>query len=500
MRTLINLLISLIIVSSLQYRPVYKSYNRFGHLVQLSLLAHISPYSIANEEVARRLAAWRIASTRASPSNETITITIDGVSEDGIKAGIYLKGKYFSSSNKVHAVCKSGLVTCNGRKIFSSHKLHNGDLVSIMSSEGTIGAEVSIRAIERLSNFSASLLREDRNPPLHTIYEDDYMAIVFKPSGVHSLSWLGTLKKQLYCLDDVLPVVLYPPRVTHQLQFNDVLTRPIPCHRLDSRVCGCLVVAKAASVLEHLNAQFAERKVQKVYHALLIGSFPQPFPSSLDSDQKWMQPYCNHSNTFLLSYPVRGRPSESIVRVLESSLCNVYGEMHRVELSPLTGRRHQLRIHCALLGCPILGDDMYHEAGSLSSFQQRVRRIEQISREGEEGEEDKDAVSIQPPNGIAPDVVIDESAPTGSQVRKGVRRGQGLFLMAVGIRLTHPHPSTLQPASRFRQLSNGMGERVRIDGGTGEVEVSIDEVPRFQKVFAKAGKGASWPAASAVVR
>jgi hypothetical protein len=143
---------------------------------------------------------------------------------------------------------------------------------------------------------------------------------------------------------------------------------------------------------------------------------------------------------------------------------------------------------------------MYHEAGSLSSFQQRVRRIEQISREGEEGEEDKDAVSIQPPNGIAPDVVIDESAPTGSQVRKGVRRGQGLFLMAVGIRLTHPHPSTLQPASRFRQLSNGMGERVRIDGGTGEVEVSIDEVPRFQKVFAKAGKGASWPAASAVVR
>eukprot|EP01039_Chlorochromonas_danica_P004440 gene4440-4864_t len=465
------------------------------------------------DTVRHRLSDWHTTyQTSIHHHYLNISFTVQGLPEEGegIKAGLLLKQmKYFASSNKAHQACKNGLVTCNGIKIFATKRLYNGDHIQISPSqqlelqqgqeeeeeekrEGEVVSHLphTVREIERLGNFSNSLLQADRNPPLHIIYEDDDMAIVFKPAGVHSLKWINTVKRQLYCLDDVLPVLLRPPVITP----NDTLARPLPCHRLDSRVCGCLVVAKTSTALDSLNRQFAERMAQKTYKAIVTGSF--------DFSSPFLRPITEKeghegSGCYLLDYPVQGRPAQTVLRLLDKTSCQVYGEMHLVELSPLTGRRHQLRIHCALLGCAILGDDLYHEAAQYPLFEQRAARIAEIcsglsDERSEDDEESSETLTgeLDSDKGKAQRCNNAEMALTSFST---VRRGHGLFLMAVGLRVYHPRPSVLSHSiERKVILNNGMAEVVSVDLQEGTVTVSIDEVPRFKKTFTKAAKGAAW--------
>ena len=97
---------------------------------------------------------------------------------------------------------------------------------------------LSYEKMTNLVNFANNMLSPNRQPPLQVLYEDDDLAVVLKPAGVHSLKWLSTMKKNFFCLDHCLPLILSPAS-------RDSLRRPLPCHRLDSRVSGCLVCAKS---------------------------------------------------------------------------------------------------------------------------------------------------------------------------------------------------------------------------------------------------------------
>eukprot|EP01036_Dinobryon_divergens_P055081 gene55081-73581_t len=227
-----------------------------------------------------------------------------------------------------------------------------GDIITIVAEQvRNISAEATeiehkktAIYMHRLKNFTNSLLINDpyhgaglvRQPMLQVFYEDDFLAVVYKPAGLHTLQWVGTMKKQFFTLSDVLPLILSPPRtLQHEGEEIAALERPLPCHRLDARVPGCVLVAKTASSLAALNSQFSDRIVKKEYKAILVG------------------------------------------KIIEQASCNVYGTISHVALSPVTGRKHQLRQHCAWLGCPIMGDDLYHSAAFFPSG--RLRR-EAIAR------------------------------------------------------------------------------------------------------------------------
>jgi 23S rRNA-/tRNA-specific pseudouridylate synthase len=80
--------------------------------------------------------------------------------------------------------------------------------------EGELGTEEVSRENEslvKLVDFTNNLLSPTRNPPLSVLYEDDELAVVLKPAGVHSLQWLGTMKKNIFCLDQTLGILLNPP-------------------------------------------------------------------------------------------------------------------------------------------------------------------------------------------------------------------------------------------------------------------------------------------------
>ena len=168
------------------------------------------------------------------------------------------------------------------------------------------------------------------------LYEDDEIMVVDKPSGlpVHSSAkfYFNTLIRVLF--------EHYPDKRMHL------------CHRLDRETSGCIVIAKNKKAAGILKQDFKKRLPQKTYTALVLGHPP------------WQE-------KTLLNYPLdlvpkeRGMPNRMEVREdgLESSteVLNIESTVHGtlVQCRLLTGRQHQIRVHCHHAGYPIVGDKLY---------------------------------------------------------------------------------------------------------------------------------------------
>ncbi len=176
--------------------------------------------------------------------------------------------------------------------------------------------------------------------PLDIVFEDGDLLVVNKPRGlvVHPAAGHreGTLVNAL----------LY-----HRPHLRSVggKERPGLVHRLDKDTSGLLLVAKTPEVHAALSAQFARREIEKRYLALVHG-VPKRETGEIDAavgrhagDRKRMGVQTR-----------KGREAVTVYRVVER-----LGDHALVELTPKTGRTHQLRVHLAYLGHPILGDPVY---------------------------------------------------------------------------------------------------------------------------------------------
>ena len=180
--------------------------------------------------------------------------------------------------------------------------------------------------------------------PLEIVYEDEWLAVVDKPAGMKSVPGKGGGASVLEEMRRLRP------------------DRPLPMlvHRLDMDTSGLLLVAYGIDVYKNLQAQFAAREVKKRYAALLDGVPDRPRQGVV---------------SLPLSADPLDRPYQKVDReggkeaVTAYRITGVGGGRARIELFPLTGRTHQLRIHCAHadgLGTPIVGDRLYgHPGGRL---------------------------------------------------------------------------------------------------------------------------------------
>lgn len=208
---------------------------------------------------------------------------------------------------------KNGLVTVNGQQGFTGDYITGGEVIELYPNH--LDAQKPIVHI-----------------PLDVLYEDDELAIVNKPPGI-----LVSGNKK-WTLQNALSPHLQPS--TQQ----DALLRPEPVHRLDYPTSGALLVGKTAKAVIALNQLFENRHIRKTYLAVTIGNMPSE--GSMDT-------------------PVDEKDAKSFYKVLETVSSPKYGCFNLVELSPETGRRHQLRKHLAGMGNPILGDLLYGKEGLL---------------------------------------------------------------------------------------------------------------------------------------
>lgn len=169
------------------------------------------------------------------------------------------------------------------------------------------------------------------------LWQDEHLLLIDKPSGLLSLSGKN-------------------PQNLDSVHYRLVQNYPgcTLVHRLDFGTSGIMVIARNKAINAALCHQFSQRAVKKVYSALLCGH--------VENDEGVIDaPIAKDPALFpLMSIcAVTGRPARSCYRVIERFYQTTGLPLTRVALTPETGRTHQLRIHCQLLGHPILGCDLY---------------------------------------------------------------------------------------------------------------------------------------------
>lgn len=166
--------------------------------------------------------------------------------------------------------------------------------------------------------------------PLEVIFEDEYLAIINKPSGIV----VSGNKK--YTLENALPNTLKKSTKI------DALQRPEPIHRLDYPTSGAILIGKTTQAVILLNLMFEARTILKKYYAVTIGK---------------------QNESGFIETLINDKVSKSEFKIISNLASRKYESLNLLELIPHTGRRHQLRIHLASIGNPILGDIKYGKEG-----------------------------------------------------------------------------------------------------------------------------------------
>ncbi len=170
---------------------------------------------------------------------------------------------------------------------------------------------------------------------MHIIYHDEHLLVVNKPAGL--LSVPGRLPEHQDCVIAQL-----------QAQYPDALT----VHRLDQVTSGVMVFARSKLVQSRLSYQFAKRQISKRYVAWVEGLVKDErgeIHAAMTSD------WPNRPRQKI--DPENGKPAITRWQVLSR---DEYKQTTRLSLEPLTGRTHQLRVHLASIGHPIVGDVLYN--------------------------------------------------------------------------------------------------------------------------------------------
>jgi 23S rRNA pseudouridine1911/1915/1917 synthase len=178
------------------------------------------------------------------------------------------------------------------------------------------------------------------NVPFEVRYEDDDLLVVEKPSGVVSEPGRG------HASDSLLNGLFagYAARLQNLGEQRDWGL----LHRLDRDTSGLLLVGLRNRAYDGLRKAFEERRVKKTYWALVDGT-PKTKQGVIQSPIREV-----HGRQKTAVIHRAGRPAVTAYRVL-----SVSGPICLIEAQPKTGRLHQIRVHLASLGCPVLGDELY---------------------------------------------------------------------------------------------------------------------------------------------
>ena len=227
------------------------------------------------------------------------------------------------SRSYLHKIIKQGNVLVNGRRQKAANRVKTDDRVEVELPE-PIPLDVAPEEI-----------------PLEVLYEDEYLLVLNKQAGMVVHPGAGCLQHTL-----VNALLHY---CGEQLSGIGGVLRPGIVHRLDKDTSGCLVVAKDDRTHRELARQFHDRQVEKEYLALVSG---------------WLKEMQGELSAAIGRHP-KHRKRMTVLREDGREAFTAYNVIERYEkaglvsLRPGTGRTHQLRVHMAHLGYPILGDQEY---------------------------------------------------------------------------------------------------------------------------------------------
>lgn len=256
--------------------------------------------------------------------------------DDGVRLDKWFKKRFPGLSHgRLEKLLRKGDIRLDGGRVKANARLSTGQTLRVPPLEKE---QTAVPA--RTKSMSAVSYADAAELQSRVLYRDDAVLIIDKPAGLAVQGGTGTTKH----LDGMLSA----------LQF-DAAEPPRLVHRLDKDTSGVLVLARTGQAARSLTAAFRSKDARKIYWAAVVG-IPKPLQGRIDMA---LSKEPGRGGERMVCDPEHGQSATTLFRTLEKAGRRAAWIM----LEPLTGRTHQLRVHCAsALECPILGDGKYGAA------------------------------------------------------------------------------------------------------------------------------------------
>jgi len=242
------------------------------------------------------------------------------------------------SKTRLRRLVAEGIVRLNGKGVATCRRVNAGDVVSVPD-----GLDDSAPAASAAS--------------LEVLHEDEAHLVLNKPAGIAVVPSRDSSEGSLY---EVLV-----SRLNRNAPPGGPYVRPHLVHRLDRETSGCLLVAKDERTGRALSMQFQRRAVRKTYLAIVEGVLPR---DEVEIEVPIRRASSNAVE--MVADEKKGKDAKTLVALKEA-----FGHFSLVELRPQTGRQHQIRLHMAAIGYPLVVDFLYGRRDRLtgSEFNDIVR-------------------------------------------------------------------------------------------------------------------------------
>jgi 23S rRNA pseudouridine955/2504/2580 synthase len=272
-----------------------------------------------------------------------MSIAMRAVSDDeaDIRLDRWFRRHYpFLPQAAIQKLCRTGQIRVDGRRAEAATRLAPGQAVRIPPlPEAPPAPTASSPAFD-------PRLRQELEAMV--LFRDDHLIVLNKPAGLAVQGGPGITRH----LDGMLGLLRY-----------DSEHRPRLVHRLDRDTSGVLLLARTPGTAAKLAALFRGREIEKTYWAVVVGR-PLPVEGRIDLPLKRIGGARGERTAPAERDDKEGARAITDYRTLD----NAAQKLAWLELQPLTGRTHQLRVHCVAMRTPILGDEKYEEPDQNGAF------------------------------------------------------------------------------------------------------------------------------------